>query len=86
MNNFTILAQNNNDDYVKQAYLCALSIKSTNSNSKVCLITNEKVNEKYKQVFDDIVAFLGVIMLKILNGKYTTDGKYIMQLLIKKVL
>ena len=40
MNNFTILAQNNNDDYVKQAYLCALSIKSTNSNSKVCLITN----------------------------------------------
>ncbi len=57
MNNFTILAQNNNDDYVKQAYLCALSIKSTNSNSKVCLITNEKVNEKYKQIFDDIVDF-----------------------------
>ena len=56
-NNFTIFAQNNENDYVKQAYLCALSIRTTNPNSKVCLITNENVEEKYKQVFDDIVDF-----------------------------
>ena len=56
-NNFTIFAQNNENDYVKQAYLCALSIRATNPNSKVCLITNENVEEKYKQVFDDIVDF-----------------------------
>jgi hypothetical protein len=53
--NFTILAQNNQNNYVKQAYLSALSIKSTNPGSKICLITNETVDNKTKNVFDDIV-------------------------------
>lgn len=53
--NFTILAQNNKHDYVKQAYLCGLSIKATNPDSKICLVTNESVNEKVTALFDDIV-------------------------------
>lgn len=54
-NNFTMLAQNSNFDYVRQAYLAAMSIKVTNKNSSVCLITNDPVPRKYKQVFDHIV-------------------------------
>jgi len=55
MLNFTMLAQNSNHDYVKQAYLCALSIRATNPNSKICLITNETLDSKTSSVFDDIV-------------------------------
>ena len=54
-NNFTMLAQNSNFDYIRQAYLAAMSIKATNENSSTCLITNDPVPTKYKQVFDHIV-------------------------------
>jgi hypothetical protein len=53
--NFTLLAQNSTYDYVKQAYLCALSIRATNPNSKICLVTNDTVDKQYSTVFDDIV-------------------------------
>ena len=53
--NFTMLAQNSTHDYVKQAYLCALSIRATNPDSKICLITNNTLDEKTVSVFDDIV-------------------------------
>lgn len=55
MPNFTMLAQNSSHDYVKQAYLCALSIRATNPNSKICLITDAKLDEKTASVFDDVV-------------------------------
>ena len=54
-NNFTMLAQNSNVDYVQQAYLSAMSIRATNKDAEICLITNDNVSKKYKQVFDDIV-------------------------------
>lgn len=54
-NNFTMLAQNTDVDYVRQAYVNAMSIRATNDNVKICLVTNNNVPEKYKQVFDDIV-------------------------------
>jgi len=50
--NFTLLAQNSSDDYIKQAYLCALSIKATNPDSKIALITNDDC--KY-DIFDNII-------------------------------
>jgi hypothetical protein len=53
--NFTMLAQNSHDDYVTQASVCAMSIRVSNPNSKICLITNDPVPEKYKQLFNDIV-------------------------------
>lgn len=53
--NYTIFAQNNRDDYVLQACLCAMSIKHTNPSSNICLITNDSVEEKYKQLFTEIV-------------------------------
>lgn len=54
-NNFTMLAQNSDFDYVRQACLAAMSIRSTNKNSSICLITNDPVPTKYKQLFDHIV-------------------------------
>ena len=54
-NNFTMLAQNSEFDYIRQAYLAAMSIKATNKNSNTCLITNDPVPTKYKQVFDHVV-------------------------------
>jgi hypothetical protein len=55
MPNFTMLAQNSNVNYVKQAYLCALSIRATTPNSKICLITNDTLDEKTASVFDNII-------------------------------
>ena len=54
-NNFTMLAQNSDFDYVRQACLAAMSIRATNQNAKICLITNDPVPARYKQLFDDIV-------------------------------
>jgi len=54
-NNFTMLAQNSDFDYVRQACLAAMSIRATNENAKICLITNDPVPARYKQLFDDIV-------------------------------
>lgn len=55
MPNFTMLAQNSTYDYVKQAYLCALSIRATNPNSKICLITDATLDHKTSNVFDHII-------------------------------
>lgn len=53
--NFTIMAQNGVNNYLRQAYLCALSIRATNPNSKICLITNDSVDKNIVDAFDDIV-------------------------------
>jgi len=49
------MAQNSDVDYIRQAIACSMSIKHTNPNSKICLITDDKVPEKYKNLFNDIV-------------------------------
>lgn len=54
-NNFTMLAQNSDFDYVRQACLAAMSIRATNKDSSICLITNDPVPTRYKQLFDHIV-------------------------------
>lgn len=43
------------DEYVKQAYLCALSLKTSNNVYPISVITNNNVPEKYKTVFDKII-------------------------------
>ena len=49
MSNFTFLAQNNDkDSYVKQACLLAMSIRATNKERKICLITNDKVPTNFE--------------------------------------
>ena len=53
--NFTIFAQNSVDDYVQQACLAAMSLRLTNPDSPIALITNDAVPIKYKQLFDHIV-------------------------------
>jgi hypothetical protein len=53
--NFTMMAQNSDVDYVQQAAVCAMSIKNSIPDSKVCLITNDVVPSKYKSLFSDIV-------------------------------
>lgn len=51
-----MLAQNTDEtDYVKQAYLNALSIIHTNPDTKVSLITNDSVDKTYKNIFDKII-------------------------------
>jgi hypothetical protein len=49
------LAQNSDVDYVKQAYVLALTIKLHNNENQTCLITNDVVPDEYKYVFDHIV-------------------------------
>lgn len=53
--NFTMLAQNSHSNYVQQACVCAMSIKATNPDSNICLITNDTVPSEYVQLFSDIV-------------------------------
>ena len=53
---FCILAQNNNDtNYVRQAYALAVSIHKFNKGQKVSIITNDVVEEKFKWAFDKII-------------------------------
>ena len=53
---FCFVAQNNSStDYVKQACILALSIHKFNKNQKISIITNDKVPEKYKILFDKII-------------------------------
>ncbi len=54
---YLVLAQNSEDvDYIKQAYVLALTIKNTQPTiNKISLVTNDVVPEKYKQAFDKIV-------------------------------
>jgi len=53
--NFIMLAQNSKYNYVEQACVCAMSIHSTIDNANVSLITNDKVPEKYLDLFDNII-------------------------------
>jgi len=51
---FVFIAQNSEDDYVKQACLLAMSLHATQKDPKICLITNDEVPEKYVSLFDCI--------------------------------
>ena len=51
---FVFLAQNSKDDYVLQACLLAMSLKATQKECNICLITNDDVPVKYKKLFDVI--------------------------------
>lgn len=58
---YLILAQNNKDDYVKMAYVAAMSIKLTQKEiNNVTLVTDvpDAVPEHYKKVFDQILPIL----------------------------
>lgn len=53
---FCIIAQNNeNTNYVRQAYALALSIQKSNAGQKVSLITNDNVPVEWQNVFDKII-------------------------------
>ena len=42
-------------EYIKQAYLCAKSIKHTQTINNVSLLTGDKVPDEYTDVFDKII-------------------------------
>lgn len=54
---FIVVAQNSEEiDYVKQAYVLALSIKKTQPTiNNISLITNDQVPEEYLEVFDKVL-------------------------------
>jgi hypothetical protein len=53
--NFTLFAQNSDVDYVQQANVAAMSLRLTNPDCKIALITNDVVDDKYKVLYDHIV-------------------------------
>ena len=63
-NGFCILAENNyKTDYIRQAYGLACSIHKNNKSQMLSPITDDEVPNEYKDVFDKIILFLGVILL-----------------------
>lgn len=51
-----VLAQNSNEaNYVEQACILAMSLKLTNPNDKISIITNDKVDDVYVDLFDHII-------------------------------
>lgn len=42
-------------DYVKQAYVCALSIKKTQKINNVSLVTHTPIPNYYREVFDEVI-------------------------------
>ena len=56
MPNFILVAQNTLEvDYVKQACALAMSIHSTTPNSKISILTDDVVPEKYINLFDNVI-------------------------------
>ena len=43
------------EEYVKQAYLCALSISASGNSYPVSIVTNDNLPNKYKRVFDKVI-------------------------------
>lgn len=43
------------DEYIKQACLCAMSIKKTQTISSVSIVTDTKIPKEYKSLFDNII-------------------------------
>jgi hypothetical protein len=53
---FVVLAKNTDDtNYVKQAYVLALSIHATQTETAISIVTNDNVPEEYQDVFDQII-------------------------------
>jgi hypothetical protein len=53
---YLVIAQNGKDDYLRQAYALALSIKATQKDvNKLTVLTNDTVPAKYKEVFDQVL-------------------------------
>ena len=53
---FCLLAQNNNEtNYVRQAYALALSLHKYNKDQKISLITNDQVPQEWQKSFDQII-------------------------------
>jgi hypothetical protein len=51
-----VLAQNNTEvDYVEQACLLAMSLKTTNPNTGISIVTNDFVPYEYENLFDEII-------------------------------
>lgn len=58
MNNrgIVVLAQNSKlGNYVEQACILAMSLKLTNPNEKISVITNDNIYEEYRDLFDQII-------------------------------
>lgn len=55
MNNKGFLIYAEGDEYVRQAYLCAMSIKATGNNYPVSIVTNDNVPSNYNWAFDQII-------------------------------
>lgn len=52
---YVVLAQNSEDDYVKQACLLAMSLHATNIDPKITLVTNDDVPDEYIEFFDQCI-------------------------------
>jgi len=52
-NGFVIYAEG--EEYVKQAYLAALSLKASGNRYPISVITNNTVKTKYSQIFDQVI-------------------------------
>jgi len=50
---FVIFAEG--DDYLQQSYLCALSIKASGNKYPISLVTSDKVDKKFFNIFDKII-------------------------------
>jgi len=55
MSNKGFLIYASGEEYVKQAYLCALSIIASNNQYPISIVTDTQLIEKYKKVFDKII-------------------------------
>jgi len=77
---YITLAQNNNDtDYIRQAYALALSIKNTQSTVNefaICVEDKTKVPKKYLKVFDHVIEIPGGDEAKDEDWKIHNKWKY----------
>lgn len=68
---FVIYAEG--EDYVRQAYLCAMSIKASNNKYPVSIVTSDNVPSEYNWVFDWIVE---VPWYKATDSRFKTEHRW----------
>lgn len=55
MSNKGFLLYAEGDEYIKQAYLCAMSILATKNSYPISLVTPDTISDEYKWAFDQII-------------------------------
>jgi len=61
------------ETYVKQAYLCALSLKASGNQYPISIVSNDNISDTYKKVFDKVI---DIPWYKKTNSRFQVENRW----------